>query len=129
MEETPPTNELIARLTKELSPADRAALGRLEELEAAETLEVSSALGLMDLEALTAKDRGTIVRILELRARAYQTRAEEYREGADAAERGTAALERAHELERAAGRESAPTMTLAEAIAVLERHGEDVPEI
>ncbi len=84
MEETPPTNELIGRLAAGLSPEGRAALGRLEELEASETPDVGAALGLVDLEALTAKDRGTIVRILELRARAHE---------------------------------------------VLERHGEDVPEI
>lgn len=127
MEETPPTNELIARLVAGLSPEGRAALVRLDELEAAQTPDVGADLGLVDLEALTAKDRGTIVRILALRARAYEAQAEEYQEGAAVAEQGVAVLERAHELERAAGREPDPTMTLAEALAVLERHGGTCP--
>lgn len=127
MDETPPTNELIGRLAGKLSPAGRDALAHLDSVEpgplSGMESDVDGALGLMDQEALTAEDRGTIVRILELRARGYEARGDDYRQAASAAERGTDAVERAHELERAAGREPDPAMTLAEALAVLERHG------
>ncbi|HEV2743998.1 MAG TPA: hypothetical protein VGV91_12640 [Rubrobacter sp.] len=127
MEETPPTNELVGRLAGKLSPAGRDALARLDSMEpdplSGTEPDVDGALGLVDLEALTAKDRGTIVRILELRARHQAAREDEYLKATSAAEHGTATLERAHKLERAAGREPDPNMTLAEALAVLERHG------
>jgi hypothetical protein len=129
MDGPPPTNELIGRLTGRLSPAGRAALGRLEALGAqaagntapGEPPDTGAALEL--IESLPDGDRETVSRILVLKTRAHLARAEEYRQGAAASERGTAALERAHELERAAGREPDPNMTLAEALAVLERHG------
>lgn len=125
MEEAPQTNELIARLAAGRSPGGRAALERLEELEAAEAPDVGAGLEILD--GVPEEDRGNIARIMGLKARAYGARAEEMREGAGAAGRGVAVFERAHELERAAGREPDPTMTLAEAVAVLERHGEAAP--
>lgn len=80
MEEAPPTNELIERLVGRLSPAGRDALARLDAREAAplpgiepdvdEALAIMEALELTD--ALSAEDRGTIVRILELRSRAHE---------------------------------------------------------
>ena len=42
--------------------------------------------------------------------------------------RDASLIERALELERAAGRTPAENMTLDEALEVLERHGEDVPD-
>jgi hypothetical protein len=76
MEEKPPTNEPVWRLVGELSPAGRAALARLDSIEpdplSGAEPDVGEALGLVDLGALSAKDRGTIVRILELRARHHE---------------------------------------------------------
>ena len=129
MDQAPPTNDLIGRLTRELSPDGREIFGRLEALEAeavanaapGDLPDVGAALGLLD--ALPVGDRGIVLRILGLKTRAYEARRGEYLVAANAAERGAAAFERAHELERAAGREPDPNMTLAEALAVMERHG------
>lgn len=43
--------------------------------------------------------------------------------------RDASLIERALELERAAGRTPAENMTLDEALEVLERHGEDAPDL
>ncbi len=123
MDETPQTNELIARLSAGLSLDGRAALERLEELEAAETPDVGAGREILD--GLPDEDRGTVARIMGLKARAYGARAEEYQESADVAEQGIAVFELAHEQERAAGREPDPTMTLAEALAVVQQAGID----
>ncbi len=134
MEETP-TNELIGRLTKGLSPEGRAALERLEALEAeavenagpGEIPDTGPALELMD--ALSDEDRKTVARIMDLKIRAYEARGKEYLERADELERLEAVFDRAEELERAAGREPGPNMTLGEALAILGRHGESAPAL
>ena len=135
MAESPPTNELIGRLTKGLSPEGRAALERLETLEAeavanagpGETPDTAAALELLD--GLPDGDWETVARIMGLKARALEARGNEYLERADELEPLETVFERAHELERAAGREPDPAMTLGEALAVLGRHGVDAPEI
>ena len=83
MEETPPTNELIGRLARELSPDGREILGRLEALEAEAVAnaapedlpDVGAALRLLD--ALPVGDRGTVSRILGLKIRAHEVRGDE----------------------------------------------------
>ena len=76
MEEKPPTDEPVGRLVGELSPAGRAALARIDAAEpdpmSGTEPDVGGALGLVDLGALSARDRGTLVRILELRARRHE---------------------------------------------------------
>lgn len=130
MEETPPTNELVERLAERLSPEAREVRDELDavvdNLEDApeENFEAVADKAVVRMNGLPEKDQSLLQQIAHLKARAYEHRAEEHREGADVAERGVAAFERAEELERAAGRQLPEGATLAEALAILEAHGE-----
>jgi len=125
-------NELIERLTARLSPEGREVQEELEVLTG--TLDANADVGarideaLAHMGRLSEEDQGLLSQIAQLRSQAYGRRVEEYREGEHAAQLGIVALERAHELERAAGRDPDPDMTLAEALAILERHGVGGPD-
>ncbi len=138
MDETSPTNELIERLAGRLSPEGRETLEDLDVFGSAfvetggtagmapETL--AGMEGIMDrLETLPEEDQALIGRIVQLKQQAAGSAAEEAAEGQRTAQLGLYAFDRAHELEHAAGREPDPDMTLSEALAILERHGEEVP--
>jgi hypothetical protein len=140
MENTPPTNELIERLVERLSPEGRTALEELDILGAglAETESEESMApemerhleGVMDrVNALSDEEQQIIAQILQLSARAHESRAEEYADDARHAMLAVSVIERVQELERVEGREPSASMTLLEALAVLERHGEDAPAI
>jgi hypothetical protein len=131
MDETPPTNELIEQLTARLSPEGREVQEQLEvltgTLDASADVEARIDEAIAHMGRLPEEDQNLLSQIARLKARAYGQRAEEYREGERAARLGMAALERAYELERAAGREPGPNMTLGEALEILRRHGESAP--
>ncbi|MDP9475609.1 MAG: hypothetical protein M3R38_07950 [Actinomycetota bacterium] len=133
MDETPSTNELIERLTAKLSPAGREVQEELEvltgTLDASADVEARIDEAIAHMGRLPEEDQNLLSQIARLKSRAYGQRAEEYRRGEHAARLGMAALERAYELERAAGREPGPNMTLGEALAILGRHGEGAPTL
>jgi hypothetical protein len=129
----PPTNDLIVRLVRQLSPDGPRALKDINALELkfattedAQGPSVEEALGILD--ALSDRDRELVSQILQLRDRAYEERAAEYLEDSRQALLGASVIERAQELERDAGREPDERMTLGEAIEVFRAHGEPVPE-
>lgn len=134
MDDTPPTNELIERLTARLSPAGREVERELQLLtpEGATTpdaeLKARAREAAKLADGLPDADRDLIKRIMELRATAYGHQAEENADMARVARLAGSTIERAVELERAEGLEPDENMTLAEALAVLERHGERTPE-
>ena len=135
-EEAPPTNELIERLMARLSPEAREVQ---EELDAiADTLgvdapaaevEVRTEEAIALMAALPEDDQLLLQQIAQLKGRAYERRGEEYEDDARIFEEAKRVFVRAFELERAAGREPDESMTLGDAMKLLKRHGEDVPEI
>jgi hypothetical protein len=138
-DETPPTNELIERLTAKLSPAGRRALEELDTLgdaladtENIDTMtpETQDRLGAVVnfTDALGAEDRQLIARIAELTGRAYDERGKEYADEAKQARLAVEVIERAQALERAVGNEPDESMTLGEALLVFAAYGEPVPE-
>ena len=135
MDETPPTNELIERLTARLSPearevqaeVDAAADTRDADTPAAEVeARMDDVVALM--AALPEDDRLLLQQIAQLKGRAYDERAKEYADDARFASLAVVLIERAQALERAAGRTPDEGMTLGEALEILRAHGEDVPE-
>jgi hypothetical protein len=71
MENTPPTNELIERLTESLSPNGREILERIESLApAGETDPADPEPAVALIESLPDADRTAISRIMGLKARA-----------------------------------------------------------
>jgi hypothetical protein len=137
--DTPPTNDLITQLEQRLSPAGRKALEEITVLEiglanaesidsmAPET-EASLDTALEILGTLPAREQGVVLRIFQLRGRAYEDRAAEDREDAKKARLAVSVIERAQALERGAGREPEESMTLGEALAIFRVHGEPTPE-
>jgi hypothetical protein len=131
MDETPTTNELIDSLTARLSPEGREVQEELEVLTG--TLDADTALearideALAHMGHLPEEDQSLLSQIAQLKARAHERRGEEYRSEAKKL-RDASLIERALELERAAGRTPAENMTLDEALEVLERHGEAAPD-
>ena len=81
-EETPPTNELIERLTARLSPEAREVREELEALTG--TLDADAALearideALEHMGHLPQEDQSLLSQIAQLRARAHERRGEEY---------------------------------------------------
>ena len=141
MSRRPPRNELIDHLTARLSPAGRGALkyfdnlntvlGKAESVESMTLDEVIALDRALDhLTTLPAEEQGLIAKIVQLREQAAGSAAGEDLEGQGTAQLGVYAFHRAHELERAAGREpDEDSMTLAQVLKTLKRYGEDVPEI
>ena len=131
MDETPTTNALIDSLTARLSPEGREVQEELEVLTG--TLDADTALearideALAHMGHLPEEDQSLLSQIAQLKARAHERRGEEYMSEAKKL-RDASLIERALELERAAGRTPAENMTLDEALEVLERHGEAAPD-
>ena len=137
MDYQPPTNELIQRLEASLSPPAReiheemqaaieaAANGEMPEMG----IESRLAEAMARAETLPEAEREAISRIASLKARALDRRIEEDLEVAGQAELAVSVIERAQELERSAGKEPNEDMTLEEALAVLESHGENAPAL
>ena len=132
MDETPTTNELIDSLTARLSPEGREVQEELEVLTG--TLDADTALearideALAHMGHLPEEDQSLLSQIAQLKARAHERRGEEYMAEAKMLRDAASPIERALELERAAGRTPAENMTLDEALEVLKRHGEDAPD-
>jgi hypothetical protein len=84
MENTPPTNELIERLTRSLSPEAHEILERVEALAPiAETDPADPEPAVALIESLPDADRTAIYRIMGLKARAYHHRGEGTRKRRD----------------------------------------------
>ena len=93
--------------------------GEISEAEAESRTDV-----LLDrLEHLPHENRGTIIRILGLKAQAHAAAQREHAQAAEDMRRYAAMVKRAQELEQAEGNELRQDMTLAEAIKVLRQHG------
>jgi hypothetical protein len=141
MSRRPLRNELIEHLTASLSPAGRGALEHfdglgtvLSEAKSVKSMTLDGVFALdkaLDhLQTLPAEDQGLIAKIVQLREQAAGSAPEEDVEEKRTAQLGVYACHRAHELERAAGREpDEGSMTLAQVLKILKRYGEDVPEI
>jgi hypothetical protein len=129
MENTPPTNELIERLTESLSPKGREILERIDSLApAAETDPADPEPAVALIESLPDADRTAINRIMGLKARAYERQSEEHEEDARLYSQAAGLIDHARDLERAAGREPDEGMTLGEALEVLRAHGKELPD-
>lgn len=132
-----PRSDLSERLASALSADARGLYGELQgtldantrgELSDAETeRRLEEIMGRLD--ALAPSDRETVIRLFEHESRALQVNAAENLEVAEMARQAADAIERAQALQRAAGETVDENMTVLEALAALERHGEDVPEI
>lgn len=75
---------------------------------------------LMQLETLPKADRDALLRTMDNNARFHQARVQDGMEGLAQAELAMKVIEFAQELEPSSG----PNITVAEAIAILRRHGE-----
>ncbi len=136
MNETPPTNELVESLIGRLSPEGRKVQAELDAIMDTldpDTLE-DEGEALMEqamdrMERLPEEDRALLQQIARLKARAYEQRGEEYMGEARYFEEIAGLIDRALELERAAGRDPGEGMTLGEALEVLKAHGEAVPDL
>lgn len=128
MDDTPPTNELIERLTARLSPAGREVERKMRALAPgadtppAEDAELKArARETAKLaDGLSGTDRSLINRIMGLRAQAHGHQAEEHEGMAALMHQAAGVIARAQELESDLGEDT----TVEEAIAVLRRHGE-----
>ncbi len=82
MDETPPTNELIERLTAKLSPAGREVQQELEvltgTLDASAEMEARIDEALAHMDHLSEEDQNLLSQIAQLKARAHERRGEEY---------------------------------------------------
>ncbi len=120
-------DELRERRAARLSPAGRELLAEMERaLDGPE--EPDPAEMARRIEALPSSDQaefGAILAGLELEAGA---KAAEHDDKAKQADLALEAFRRAEELERAAGRAMPSGATVGDALAVLERHGEQPPE-
>ncbi len=129
MDETPPTNELIERLTAKLSPAGREVQEELEvltgTLDANVEMEARIDEALAHMDHLSEEDQNLLSQIAQLRARAHESRGEEYMAEAKMLQDAASLIERAQAIQHAAGERVDESMTLGEALEVLERHGED----
>lgn len=125
------TNELARKLAAKMTPQGKELLAKIESRrrEAPPGAAPEEVMGDLRsrIEALSAHDRGLFVRVLGFEIEALKASSEENREELANAELAAGVFERAHELERAEGREPDERMTLGEAVEVLERHGEGVP--
>ena len=136
MDETPPTNELIERLTARLSPEGRAVQDEVDAIT--DTLDADTpeaeVEGRMDevadlMAALPEDDRLLLSQIAQLKGRAYDERGKEYADEAQAIRDAAEIIEMAQALQHADGETPDESMTVSEALAILERHGGDVPEV
>lgn len=136
MDETPPTNELIERLTARLSPEGRAVQDEVDAIT--DTLDADTpeaeVEGRMDevadlMAALPEDDRLLLSQIAQLKGRAYDERGKEYADEAQAIRDAAELIEMAQALQHADGETPDESMTVSEALAILERHGGDVPEV
>lgn len=137
MDETPPTNELIERLTGRLSPEGREVQEELEVLtgtldanmaEAEVEARIDEAIAHMG--HLPEEDQNLLSQIAQLKSRTHESRGEELADEAQEAIRDAAELiEMAQALQHADGETPDESMTVSEALAILERHGGDVPEV
>jgi hypothetical protein len=126
LDHTPPTNELMQRLERNLTPRAREIRALMHAaIEAGVSgdipeVQVEARLSALVAELEGSPDREDVIRLAQLQARAYDNRVEEDRGIEAKARAALSVLERADELEPApeTGR------TLGEALAVLERHGE-----
>ncbi len=129
MDETPPTNELIERLTAKLSPAGREVQEELEvltgTLDANVEMEARIDEALAHMDHLSEEDQNLLSQIAQLRARAHERRGEEYMAEAKMLQDAASLIERAQAIQHAAGERVDESITLGEALEVLERHGED----
>ena len=82
MDETRPTNELIERLTAKLSPAGREVQEELEvltgTLDANAEMEARIDEALAHMGHLSEEDQTLLSQIAQLKARAHESRGEEY---------------------------------------------------
>ena len=126
------TNDLIERLATRLSQEGKKVLEDFEHIGDAfvrgriseGVAEVREEAVLERLDYLSEQDRGIILHLFELKAHANHVEAEKHGETARVATEAAAAIERAQELQRAEGKEPRPSMTVGEALEVLQRHGE-----
>ena len=126
------TNDLIERLATRLSQEGKKVLEDFEHIGDAfvrgriseGVAEVREEAVLERLDYLSEQDRGIILHLFKLKAHATHVEAEKHGELARVATEAAAAIERAQELERAEGKEPRPSMTVGEAVEVLQCHGE-----
>ena len=86
---------------------------------------IDEALGHMD--HLSEEDQNLLSQIAQLKARAHESRGEEYMAEAKMLQEAASLIERAQAIQHAAGKRVDEGMTLGEALDILKRHGEDAP--
>lgn len=133
MDETPPTNELIERLTAKLSPAGREVQEELEvltgTLDANAEVEARIDGALAHMDHLSEEDQNLLSQIAQLKAHAHERRGEEYMAEAKMLEDAAYLIERAQAIQHAAGERVDESMTLGEALDILKRQGEEAPDL
>lgn len=117
----PITNEVIERIKARLSAK---ALSIVMKMERADEESIKKIIQHMDA-ALSVEERKDIMSLMKAKARAHEQKMHEHLEGQENAELALSVFERAFEL---LGERPSEGMTLSEAVAVLERHGEELPD-
>ncbi len=132
MDETPPTNELIERLTAKLSPEGREVQEELEvltgTLDANVEMEARIEEALAHMDHLSEEDQNLLSQIAQLKARAHESRGEEYMAEAKMLQDAASLIERAQAIQHAAGERVDESMTPGEALDILKRQGENAPD-